>query len=487
MFGGVAALLADRLDLDALWVRIGFVLLALVGGIGLVVYGALWLALVVGADPDRRWARIAGGVLLVVGLPLLLTDEFQFFDGPFAVLALLAGLAVALWQPRRPPEAVTAEAVTRPVAQTPGGAVAPPDEVVVEADGSSRWRGRLPQLPRRAPRPPSILGRATLGVAVLVAAIGALVDQANGGRMHPEQWLGAAAAVCGIGLLVGAVAGRALWLVVPAVAFGGVGLVAGESARLGIRPDALIGDESVVVRADQPGGWSEREHVVLGAVDVTVEGAPLAPVEVDARAAIGNVDVWVAHDVTVQVRARVDHGDVEVQGVDRLNGTYTLGPEGPPDVVVTARVGRGEIHLNPYERTPAVPREPVIVPSPAERFVADGVMLARGGQFVLAGGEAVIGADDDVLSGSAMRRDRVMVISTSMGEFRLLPGGLLLTPSGELLDLHALRGDTDTTVPTAPTTAPSATTVPAVPPPAPAGSVPAVGDLPTPTTATPGT
>ena len=41
---GVAALLADRLGVDALWVRIAFVLLALVGGIGVLVYGALWLA-----------------------------------------------------------------------------------------------------------------------------------------------------------------------------------------------------------------------------------------------------------------------------------------------------------------------------------------------------------------------------------------------------------------------------------------------------------
>ena len=33
------------------------------------------------------------------GLPIILTNGFSFFDGPVAVLALLAGLAVALWQP----------------------------------------------------------------------------------------------------------------------------------------------------------------------------------------------------------------------------------------------------------------------------------------------------------------------------------------------------------------------------------------------------
>ena len=102
VFGGVAALLAARLGIDALWIRIAFVLLALVGGVGLLVYAAMWLALVVGQAPGKRWARVTGGALLVFGLPILLTNGFSFFDGPGAVLALLAGLAVALWQPRAP-------------------------------------------------------------------------------------------------------------------------------------------------------------------------------------------------------------------------------------------------------------------------------------------------------------------------------------------------------------------------------------------------
>ncbi len=67
-----------------------------------------------------------------------------------------------------------------------------------------------------------------------MAAAGALIDQANGGRLHPEQWLGAAAVVCGIGLLVGVVAGRARWLAIPAVLFAGAGFVAGEAARVGL-------------------------------------------------------------------------------------------------------------------------------------------------------------------------------------------------------------------------------------------------------------
>jgi len=75
------------------------------------------------------------------------------------------------------------------------------------------------------------------------------------------------------------------------------------------------------------------------------------------------------------------------------------------------------------------------------RSVADGVVVTRGGQVVLAGGEAVIDRDDTVLTGTSVIDDRVTVITTSYGDFRLLPTGLLLTPDGTLVDLHEMRGD----------------------------------------------
>ena len=337
VFGGVAALLAGRLAIDALWIRIAFVLLALVGGVGVLVYGAMWLALVVGQAPGKRWARVTGGALLVFGLPLILTNGFSFFDGPTAVLALLAGLAVALWQPR----------ATTPM---PVPATAPV-EVAVPVPAPR---------PERPARPPSILGRLTLGIAVLVAAVGALIDQANGGRLHPEQWLGAAAVVCGVGLVAGAFAGRALWLAVPAVLFAGTGFVAGEAARIGVHPTAVFGDEFMFVGNADPGGVTQREHVAVGRIEVAIDGAPLSPVAIDARVGIGEIDVRVAGDVTVEVRAEVDHGTVDVDGVRRSDGTFSIGPEGAPDVVVTAIIGRGDLEIDRYD--PDVERPTIPVP-----------------------------------------------------------------------------------------------------------------------------
>jgi hypothetical protein len=237
--------------------------------------------------------------------------------------------------------------------------------------------------------------------------------------------------------------------------------VAGEAARIGVQPGALIGDEHVYVGEGTSGNRTEREHVVIGTVDVNIDAAPLEPLTVDARVAIGDVRVWVADGVTVEVQAEVRHGDVEVDGVGRGDGTFTVGPEGAPEVVVVATVGRGTVRVERFAGPPIGP-PPFFDRSP--QYLADGVVLADGGQVVLGDGEAVIDRDGTVLTGSTVSRDRVTVILTSVGEFQLLPGGLLLTPSGELIDLHALRGDTATdgatTMPAVPTTPPLPTTAP---------------------------
>jgi hypothetical protein len=306
-----------------------------------------------------------------------------------------------------------------------------------------------------------VLGRLTLAVAVLVAAGGAVIDQANGGRLHPEQWLGAAAIVCGIGLLVGTVAGRALWLAVPAVLFAGAGFVAGESAAMGLGRAALVGDEYLHVGPDSPSDAHIREHVVAGAVTLDVVGPPPRPVSVDAMVAFGTVRVRVADDVTVEVRTPPD-SEVRVGGVAHAAGTFQVGPAGAPDVVVDAAVAHGRVEVERYSGAirvlPAVPPVAPVPPGKQPTDVTDGVAMTATGSFVLDNGEAVIGTDDQVEVGNHYQEDRVTVVETSMGQFKLLPGGLLVTPNGELLDLHALRdAATPTTPPTAPTAPPAPT------------------------------
>ena len=349
--GGVAAHLADRLDVDPLWIRIAFVLLALVSGIGVLLYAALWLAFV--ASPDRRWLRLAGGVLLVVGLPLLLSNGVgDFHTGPLAMVGLLAGLALALWQPRRSPTPNRAPSITAP-ANPP----VDPHDPVAGGPASPRWV-RPPR------RPPSILGRLALGAAVFVSAVGALIDQANGGRLHPEQWLGTAAIVCGAGLLVGTVVGRARWLVVPALLFATAGFIAGESARIGLRPTALTGTQFISIGSGEDTRSFIREHVVVGDVELQIDGTPDHQVLVDARAGLGDVRIYTAADVTVEVHTQRGD-DVRVDGVSHAAGSFTIGPEGPSAIVVTAAVGHGHIDVNRYLRPTKLPTPKLLPPGPA--------------------------------------------------------------------------------------------------------------------------
>ena len=98
---GVAGLIADALGVDALWVRIGFVLLGLAGGVGVVLYLGVWLALIGPRTTDAMWVRYLGGVIVVAGVPLMIaTVDVNITTGPLVVLVLLIALAVALWQPR---------------------------------------------------------------------------------------------------------------------------------------------------------------------------------------------------------------------------------------------------------------------------------------------------------------------------------------------------------------------------------------------------
>jgi phage shock protein PspC (stress-responsive transcriptional regulator) len=438
--GGVAGLLACRLGLDSLWVRLAFVLLALVSGLGVVVYGGLWLVLVVGARPGRVWARYLGGAVLLLLVPLLIgTADLRLSAGPLAVIILLLGLTVALWRPHSAasPPALTATLAERSVA--PGREIPP------------GWADRATAPPTRARpvREPSVLGRTTLGAAVVVAAAGALIDQANGGRLHPEQWLGAATVVCGLGLLVGSFRGRAHWLVLPAAAFAGSGVVAGVAAAAGIGAGDLTGDRWIGVFENTTQG-PHVEEVAFGFVQVDVAAAPATPARVVARVGMGSVRVHAAADVTVEIRGNLDHGDVRVGGVVQPSDAATVGPDGPPDLIVEAHIERGSVEVvqsdPPRPELPQLPDppEPLLddVPGASERLepVSGSVAGTADGWIVLGRGEAVIDPDDRIVTGEAVvLADSTTVIPTSGGEYRLLPRSILIAPSGEVLDLVALR------------------------------------------------
>jgi hypothetical protein len=231
------------------------------------------------------------------------------------------------------------------------------------------------------------------------------------------------------------------------------------------------------VDAGLPSGTTLVEEVAFGTIHVNVIETPADPVRVVARVGIGDIDVNTPRDVTVAVRGDVDHGDVRVNGVAQHADDVVVGPEGPPDVVIDASILRGSVDVEQYDVLERqAPR--IVVPLPDVpggrlgelRQVADGVAGTSDGWIVLADGEAVISPDDRVVAGETYMLDgSTVIVSTSQGDYRLLPRSILLAPTGEVLDLAAIRDGlaasaaAEPTEPTEPATSPTAPPEPTTP------------------------
>lgn len=488
---GVAGYVADGIGVDALWVRVAFVILALVGGIGVLAYLALWLVVFGPARTGLPFVRYVGGAVAVAGIPLVISGgNLEFVSGPIAVVALLIGLTLALWQQRRLPSAgavsprsfppPTDENIS-PQAANVFSEVSPAGEGVDHLAASSGADAVEPgpttadhRRVRRQLRPqrePSILGRLTFGLAVIAASVGALIDSLNGGRLHPEQWLGIAALICGVGLLVGAVRGRARWLIVPALLLASTGYVTGLMARIGMDASDAFGDTSFYVNDSTPGGPHNLSHVI-GDMWISVDSTPQNPVTIVARTAIGSLDMSVNDAVSVEIRSDSDRGDLSVNGVVIPDGVGHLGPDGPPDVIIDAHLGIGDVRAFSYQYTSdnngnsaqgllgEGPFDERVLEHATGVQVDDGVGVASDGWIVLAYGEALIAPDDSVVFGNVTGRTQdFTTVATGMGEFSVIQG-LLQTPWGAEYDLGDLRQQFS---PAATAVAPSTTITPETP------------------------
>jgi phage shock protein PspC (stress-responsive transcriptional regulator) len=91
MLGGVAAGVARYLDVDVLFVRIAFAVLAFFGGSGLIVYAAAWLLIPTDEDEQplaQQWAdrrpRRRSLIVLIVGIVLgVIAISDLFSSGPW--------------------------------------------------------------------------------------------------------------------------------------------------------------------------------------------------------------------------------------------------------------------------------------------------------------------------------------------------------------------------------------------------------------------
>ena len=370
VIAGVAAGVAERLGVGAGWIRVAFIIACLFGGLGLLLYVVGWLAIpesgeessiaasrVADLEGGTRWLGVA---LIVIGGLIVLswTDAIR---GELVWAGALVLVGILLYRgefpsarsagdtppaPPPPPPPPPAPATTSLV-----DAGEPPEDVVSEGDDGSQT---LPPPPPAAPPPPppppkrqrSMLGRLTL--AAMLIAIGVLALADNAGAVHPEarHYLGTVVAVAGLGLVVGAWAGRARGLIALGILLLPALLVA-SVVRVPFSGD--VGEEyyfPTSAAAVAPTYRLGAGDLLVDLRDVVAEGEII---DFEATVGAGRLRVVVPEEATVYVDGRVGFGELVVFGTSRggIGREYrTLPPPGSASYFnVRAEAGFGQVEI----------------------------------------------------------------------------------------------------------------------------------------------
>jgi phage shock protein PspC (stress-responsive transcriptional regulator) len=336
VLGGVAGGLGDYFNIDPLLIRIGFVGLMIFGGAGLVLYVVAWLLIPangqdtstvegflgrLGLTPQRLgWIALAVvGLILISNMPVggPLDGSGSVFIGPLpgmnpAALWALAIIVVGIVLLRRRENAPA----------TAAAATIPAGPIAVAA----------PAVAKTPPPPRSPLAWYACGAVLLSIGLLALVSQVARVGVAPGQFFGAALAILGIGLVVGAWWGRARVLILLALLLMPLAVTASFiTAPL----EGGIGDHryAPVTAAEVRGEYRS----LGGRLVLDLTGLHLGPglVHITASVAVGQLMVILPREASVELHSRVGAGD-----------TYLLGNQD-----VGTSLDNSYVRKNPYRTT----------------------------------------------------------------------------------------------------------------------------------------
>ena len=375
ILAGVAAGIANYLDMDPTLVRVGFVAAVLFGGLGIAAY--LVLAVVtpnddgsgapVAEDRPSAWLVVLAVLAVLIVLPGPFWGAFDWWGGGWwwggsLWLALLIGGAVWLYMTlrdrnRRPSPRRGADQPRGPAPEgstPPEGSTAPTERLDATASEPQAPRDGWSRLLRGVAI--AVLVLAAIGVAMSVAAVSAWATATG----HGAIVAGVVIAI-GVALVVAALIGetRWRWLIVPALV---LALPAGAVAAADVSFDGAIGerDHRPVSAAELPAdGYS------LGVGQMTVDLRELEwprdrRVELDTDMGVGQTVVSVPSRVCVEGDVNASVGHVLVRGREG-SGVDAEVTEGPPlgddpRLVLDSEIDAGQI---------------VVTDRPPEEFTGD--------------------------------------------------------------------------------------------------------------------
>jgi phage shock protein PspC (stress-responsive transcriptional regulator) len=307
VLGGVSGGLGRYFDIDPIIFRIGFVVLALAGGAGLLAYAAAWLLvpadLATSEAPTgrNRLLTVLGAGLLAIAALVALGRGLWFAGPPLIGFGLIAVLGVALWR----------------AAENRGG------------DGGRTLR--------RAGL--GLLLIVVTGVGFVAVTVGAV---AGGGAVIAGLVIAIGTALC-----VSAFVGGARWLVLPALV---MAIPLGFVAASGIDVKGGIGD-----RDYRPTNVAElRDGYKLGAgqlrLDLRSVDLPAGRTPLKLHIGVGSLRVLVPQDVCVASNVRVGAGyarvlDRDNAGVDVDWRNSPIEGAGTKRLVIDGKVGIGELQV----------------------------------------------------------------------------------------------------------------------------------------------
>lgn len=239
------------------------------------------------------------------------------------------------------------------VAADGGAGATPPADA---AGGGRDWSFTPPPV---EPRERSVLGRATAGLALMAVGVVWLLDSIGMITASGVQLLATALLVVGLGLVIGAFAGRARGLIVVGILLVPLVLVAAL-----LRPYSAVTFADGLVR-DGAGDVTEapatvadvRQEYALAAgrliIDLStldLSSADVEPVEIVAEMGAGELAVLLPDDVTVTINARLGVGELRI--LDRSHGwlgaqrttTIAVG-DGTYAIDLDVRLGVGQLTI----------------------------------------------------------------------------------------------------------------------------------------------